>query len=160
MKTILMPCLALLALPALADEQRVYRVDAYGNVTYSEGSLSVSRDGRIVEVDTYGSEQPHKTQYVLRNSRVYEADSYGRIQYGKPSYAVGKDGRVVQTDAYGSKRYTSRSTRSKTARSTRPTRTATSASRSSRSRRRTSIRRRLPQRGTDKRQMCDRQTRP
>ena len=101
MKSILMPCLALLTLPAWADEQRVYTVDAYGNVTYGEPSFSVGKDGRIVEVDTYGNKQPHKTQYVVRNSRVYEADSYGRIQYDKPSYAVGKDGRVVQTDAYG-----------------------------------------------------------
>ena len=103
MKSILMPCLALLTLPASADEQRVYTVDAYGNVKYSDPSYSVGKDGRIVEVDTYGNKQPHKTQYVIRNSRVYEADSYGRIQYHKPSYAVGKDGRVVQTDAYGNK---------------------------------------------------------
>lgn len=33
MKSILISYFALLALPASADEQRVYHVDAYGNVT-------------------------------------------------------------------------------------------------------------------------------
>ena len=76
MKSILILCFALLTLPAFADEQRVYTVDAYGNVKYSDPSLQRrAATAESFEVDQYGNTQPHKTQYVVRNSRVYEADT-------------------------------------------------------------------------------------
>ena len=52
---ILAPCLALLSLSAMADEQRVYRVDPYGNVQYGKPSYSVGGDGGVVEVDATGT---------------------------------------------------------------------------------------------------------
>jgi len=105
MKRIITSCLALLALQAAADEQRVYRVDPYGNVTYGEPSFSVGGDGRIVQVDRHGNEQPGKSQYVTKGERIYESDSYGRVRFDRPSYTVERDGRVVETDRHGNKRY-------------------------------------------------------
>ena len=61
----LTPFLMLLSMSALADEQRVYSVDAYGNVQYGKPSYSVGDDGRIVQVDGYGTEQPQKAQLVI-----------------------------------------------------------------------------------------------
>ena len=73
MKSILIPCLALLTLSATAGEQqRVYQTDAYGRIQHYKPSYSVGEDGRIVEVDGYGNRRHDKPQYVIRKDRVYE----------------------------------------------------------------------------------------
>lgn len=80
MKSILMPFVALLSLSAIAEEQRVYRVDRYGNVKCSEPSYSVVKDDRIVEVDAYGSRQPQKP-----------TDAYGRLRRQKFESRTSRD---------------------------------------------------------------------
>jgi hypothetical protein len=47
-RRILVSFVALAALSASADEQRVYHVDAYGDVPYGKPSYKVSGDGRVV----------------------------------------------------------------------------------------------------------------
>jgi len=54
-RRILVSFVALAALSASADEQRVYHVDAYGDVPYGKPSYKVSGDGRVVEVDAPAS---------------------------------------------------------------------------------------------------------
>lgn len=84
----LITCLTLLAVPAHADEVRIYQTDAHGNIQYHKPSLTISADGRVIQTDKYGNKLYHKQQYLFTNSRIVPVDTYGNRQYNKPTLAV------------------------------------------------------------------------
>jgi hypothetical protein len=84
----LLACLALIAIPAHADEVRVYQADAYGNIQYHKPSLAVRADGRVIQTDPYGNKLYHKQQYQITGDKVVPASALGSRQYSKPALVI------------------------------------------------------------------------
>ena len=47
---------------------------------YHKPSYIVEKDGRVVQVDTYGNKQLHKPQYRSVDGKVYATTAYGRVR--------------------------------------------------------------------------------
>jgi hypothetical protein len=93
---------------AFIDFNKTYRnevLDAYVFDSIERFARSPTASAVCIQVDRYGTKQPHKAQYMVKGDRIYEADSHGRIRYDRPSCSVEKNGKVVQTDAYGNRLY-------------------------------------------------------
>ena len=80
--------LAIFAIPAHADEVRIYKTDKYGRIQYSQPSYTIRADGRVILTDPHGNKLYHKQQYVIRGNSIVPVNARGDRQYNRPALVV------------------------------------------------------------------------
>lgn len=86
----LLTCSTLLAIPAHADEVRIYQTDKYGHIQYSKPSLTIRADGRVIQTDPYGNKMYSKQQYQIAGDKIVPVSALGYRQHSKPALVINK----------------------------------------------------------------------
>lgn len=77
--------LAIFAIPAHANEVRIYQADAHGTIQYHKPSLTIRADGRVIQTDKHGNRLYHKQQYQIAGDKIMPVSALGYRQYSKPA---------------------------------------------------------------------------
>jgi len=76
------------AVSAHADDVRIYRTDARGDVQYHKPSLTIRADGRVIQMDKHGNRLFHKQQYQIAGDKIVPVSALGYRQYSKPALKI------------------------------------------------------------------------